>query len=646
VANEEECRYWVERYKETRHIDGLGIDSETTGLDRTRDVVVIWSISDGETRLCLDSSYLPLWKSLLEDPETDLDLTNARFDMHMFANTGVNLVKARSQRCTIVQSWLVNENNRGRHGLKECVTDHFGRRTPTFEETFGKIPPKKTNKQTGVVTVRTIGQMIRDAINDPQKFTSAVDYASLDAYNSHVLRQHFDRILEQIPTDWGDLKRYYYQVEVPYTKVLYTMERRGITVDAGYLRSLAGPMGEDMELIKRAFNQFTGRIFNPNSVNDVRKLFFETLGKEATKMTKGGTSGVKKASTDEEVLDGWAGAGDPWAEKLLKYRSIAKIKGTYVDGLQQWINPPHSYRIHTSLNQTGTVTGRLSSSDPNLQNIPRPDEDKFKIREAFIPGENRRLIVADYEQLEMRLMAHFSQDEKMIDAIKKGTDLHCFTVSEMEGISYDEVLAAKKVKKKEELTERQHELLIKRQNAKATGFGIIYGIGGPRLASGLTRSGGRLVAPDEGWRLIEQWLNVFPGVRAYMEKTKRDLQRQGYVQVITGRYRRFGDVRGMNRRDASQAERQGVNSVIQGTAAEVAKLVMIKCEGDRELYDLGVEMLLQIHDELVFECYDEDSVVDSAVSRIKTVMEHPFPQDLLVPLPVAIGTGYSWASAK
>jgi DNA polymerase-1 len=649
VETEHEARQWIDYYLQRhRETQSLGIDSETTGKDdKLRETVVVWSLSDGATRICLDKKFLGLFKEpILENPDINFDFTNVKFDTWRFGNTGVDLVKAGNWHCTLPQSWLYNENNQGRHGLKECISDYFGRVTPTFQQTFGKVPPRRVDKRTGMLLSKTVEQLIKEKFSTPDGIVGGTDYASLDAYNSFMLRRFFDTQLAQIDTGYGwNLAQYYHTVEVPFSKVLYKMERRGVTVDAGYLKEQGVPMQARMTEIEHEFNRLAGKEVNLDSVHDMRLIFFDILKKESIKKTKGGKTGIKQDSTDAEVLETWAGEGDPWAQLALEYRGISKIKGTYVDGLQHWIDG--NYRIHTSLNQTGTVTGRLSSSEPNLQNIPRADEDDFKIREAFIPAAYKRFVVADYEQLEMRLMAHFSGDPKMIDAIQKGMDLHCFTTAEIEGIPYEEVLAAKKVKKKEDLTTRQHELLLKRQNNKSTGFGIIYGIGGPKLAAKLTRETKHFVSEEEGWALINRWLNVFPDVKNYIDQTNRDMERFGFVQVITGRFRRFGDVRNMNRRDAAQAKRQAVNAVIQGTAAECAKYAMIACDRDPELKRLEADMLLQIHDELMFECPDSDEVSDQVQARVKEIMEHPFPGvELRVPLPASAGKGYSWASAK
>jgi DNA polymerase-1 len=657
VETEKEARHWMNRYLETHKKNGgLGLDSETTGIVTHKDLVVIWSLSDGDTRICLPSRFIPLFKEpILENPEINFDLSNAKFDAHMFANSGADISKAGEWRDTVIQSWLKDENRQGRHGLKESVKDHLGRVTPTFESIFGKLPPVKRDKKTKqIIFQRTYADLIREALADPVKVIQAADYASLDAYNATKLRHWFDERLAEIEMYPGmTLKDYYYSVEVPFSKLLWKMERRGFTVDQGYLMDLEGPMKAKMLEVEKEFFREAGRMLNLNSTNDVRWFFYDHLRKPVHKMTKGGTTGNKLPSTDNEVLEEWAGEGDEWAKKLLEHRSISKIFGTYVQGLQEWVDKYS--KIHTRLNQAGTTTGRLSSSDPNLQNIPSVVYDLFRIREAFVPSEGMKLVIADYAQLEMRLMAHFSKDEKMIKAIRDGVDLHCLTVSEMEGISYDEIAAAvkadKALKKAESegkvfraLTDRELELLIKRQNAKATGFGIIYGIGGPKLAAQLTREGKKLVTEEEGWDLIEKWLNVFPGVRAYIQNTKTAIWKFGFVQTILARFRRFGDLKSMSKRDAAQCERQGVNSIIQGTAADIAKMVMLKAEYDPILIALGAKLLLQVHDELIWECPNDPETLKQVKARVKEIMEHPFAEELLVPLPVEVGDGWNWAA--
>lgn len=705
VGTEAEAIKWRDYFTYAAKKQGaLGLDTETSGRDHNKDFVIVFSLSDGEYRICAPAKFLPLFKdALLENPTVNFDMSNVKFDMHMLANTGINIVKAGELRDTTVQSWLYNENNLGRHGLKDNVKDHLNRETPEFESVFGEVPAKKIDKITGQNTAKTTSDLIYEAFapyftpekvpllaeeyakeeikkrkknkdhNIPpieelikeklefiqDRFVRAIDYSALDAYNSTMMRRHWDNLLEHQPFD---LKTYFYRTEVPFTKVLYKMERRGITIDIGHLEEQEAPILKDMAVIEHEVAKIAGQPLNLKSNDDLADLFFGKLLKPIKKMTKGGASGIKKPSLDESVLQGWADEGDQVAKMMMKYRTMAKIHGTYIVGLRDRID--QHYRIHTSLNQHGTVTGRLSSKDPNLQNIPRASEDKFKIREAFVPGYRKVLVVADYAQLEMRLMAHFSGDEKMIKAIKDGVDLHCLTVAEMHGIPYDEVIAAVKAEKKSkrgelgrELTEREHELLFMRQAAKATGFGIIYGIGGNKLAQGLTDAAAEaaksrglttyhVTTPEEGFALIDKWFSIFPGVRGYVEYIHSLLKSKGQVQTLVGRFRRFGDVRGMSFKDRGQAERQGVNSVIQGTASDLAKVAMILVEDDPVLNELGAELLLQIHDELILECPDNPDTIKKVKDRVQEIMEAPFQTPLKVPIPAEAGFGYSWATAK
>jgi DNA polymerase-1 len=655
VETEQQARQWLEYMVHAGKRRGaLGLDTETTGRNRLKDWVVLWSLSDGGYRLCLEAKWLELFKEpLLENPEINFDFSNAPFDAHMLANTGIDVSKAGRWHDTLNQSWLWNENNIGGHGLKENTELYFRRVTPHFEDVFGKIPKRKKNGP-----VIGTGDLIRAAMADPLRRQRAIDYSSMDAFNTTMLREHFDGLLSTValsPYTQKTLRDHYYEVECPFTKVLWKMERHGFTVDGGYFNSIAPAMTAELNAIEREFAKEAQTSISLTSPKQLQWFFFEHLKRIPTKFTKGGQSGNKQPSTDEEVLEGWAGEGDRYAQLILRHRKISKILGTYVEGLSERID--HNSRIHTSLLQQGTVTGRLSSKEPNLQNIPRAAEDKYRIREAFVAGAFQKLMVADYEQLEMRLMAHFAEwqlpeeQQKMCNAIRQGIDLHCLTVHEMYNIPYEDVIAAKKAEKAVKsgkrdapLTERELDLLLKRQLCKAAGFGIIYGIGGELLAANLTRDSGTYISPDEGKELIKKWLRVFPSVDEFIERTKRFVRHYGYVQTLLGRYRRFGDLGGMSRNDAARCERQAVNAIIQGTAADLARIAMINAAHDPELMELGATLLLQIHDELIWELPNDKEKMEKAKARAKYHMENV--ADLAVPTPVEIGFGDTWADAK
>ena len=306
------------------------------------------------------------------------------------------------------------------------------------------------------------------------------------------------------------------------------------------------------------------------------------------------------------------------------------------------------------------VTGRLSSTDPNIQNIPRPGNDKFMLRHAFVADPGYILIVADYEQLEMRVMAHCSQDKNMLSAIRDGVDLHCYTVSRMFGVDYEEVISAKRA---DEPTVEQKKLKELRQAAKAIGFGLIYGIGARKLGHNLTKDFGRLVTQQEAKNLMEKYFQVFEGTRFYIKNTKKECKESSlvvkdstipnsgagvpFVNTITGRFRRLPQINARNKFDSSQAERQSVNSIIQGTAADIAKFAMLKVNNDDLLKSLGIELLLQVHDELIFQCPDDPSIIERGKGRIKELMEHPFDGfELDVPIPTTCDYAYSWGDAK
>ena len=304
VEEEYQARVWMNHFLQSHRMNGgLGLDSETSGATKHKDVVMLWSLSDGANRVCLPAKFIPLFREpILENPEINFDLTNAKFDAHMFANSGADLSKAGQWRDTLVQSFLYNENNQGRHGLKECVKDHFDREPPTFDLIFGKLPPAKK----GTVK-KTYADLINEALADPVKRAAAADYAAMDAFNTTCLRKHFDEQLGQLMMYQGtSLRDFFYSVEVPFTKVLWKMERRGFQIDAGYLWALKGPMEQRMQEIEKEFAKAAGQLVNLRSVPSIRWFFYEFLKKEHWKKTKGGSTGLQQPSTDVEVQIGRA----------------------------------------------------------------------------------------------------------------------------------------------------------------------------------------------------------------------------------------------------------------------------------------------------------------------------------------------------
>lgn len=625
--------------------NGVAYDTETTGLLNYSDVPLMLSFSDGIRRFAMMANWLQhpwIKDGLLGNKDIAKYFSNAKFDKHMTANAGVEIKGEHHD--TVIMSWLHNENRFG-HGLKDTAKDYCGIKMIDFKEIF---PMRKATRNS---PAETPGEAIRRVLADPIGRQKAIEYAGLDAYATHRVHSHLKDQLkgESIGTNWT-LWDHYLAWEVPFTETLWNMERRGFTICTGHLRTQQGPMEKAMLDIEGTIAQMAGWVVNINSTLQLRKLFFEQLGYKVIKMTDGGKTGNKQPSTDEDVLQTFADNGCPFSKLIMEHRKISKIYGTYIEGLLEWVDK--EMRIHTTLKQAGTVTGRLASSDPNLQNIPRAKTDKFKIRSAFTAAPGKVLVVADYDQLEMKLMAHFSGDPRMVQAIAEGKDLHCVTVALMFGENYDEVWAAKNAKNP---TPEQDILLMKRQSAKAVGFGLIYGIGAMKLSAQLTDELKRLVTKEEAQNDIRRYFGAFPGVESFIKYTHAACHRTEYVQTLLGRKRRLPQInaRGGAAQDedskgiVAEARRQSVNSIIQGTASDVAKAAMLRAEHDDILKSIGAELLLQVHDELIFEVDDHPEAIAATKRRVKEIMEDPFVNfKLNVPLSTEAHHGYTWTEAK
>jgi len=637
----------------TEDVPILAIDTETTGLNIAKDVPLFWSLSWGNRRICMPADTMLFFKQAFDDPNKKWVLANAKFDQHIMANVGCEL-KGELHDVQVMHALLYEEQP---HGLKYITETILGWVWNDFKDTFRFNKAGKLTLNSTIEEVRKGGAFptVQDAImwcarNDLPKL---IEYASNDAYGTMQdyweLKKQLEaaNIYSLYPDRYRTLWDYFYKIEMPFTRVLWHCERNGIRVDKDYLDTTEKPVREELDRIGREINKAAGRVINPNSTPDLRKFFFTECKIKSRKLTKGGKSGVQQASLDSEVLEELSGE-HPVAKLVLQYRELDKLMGTYIKGLAQHMD--ERGRIHTRFNQDVARTGRLSSADPNLQNIPNPENDNFKIRRAFIPEDGHDMIVADYDTLEMRLLACASLEPSMIEMIKAGRDIHMgnatLVFGHIDGFTYDEIAEAKKMKKKadngeiprEQITERMHHLLRRRIEIKAVGFGLNYGMKERKLARELG------ISVDDAAAIIDAYINTYPAVAAFFDEAVNEARECGYAWTILGRRRFLPHILSDNEMDRWADERKAVNTPIQGTAADVVKMGMLRLHYEGELERrFGCKMLLQVHDELVFECPKENT--EAVKPIIREMMEHPLPTDLAVPLTISMGVGRNWSEA-
>ncbi|MBU2481852.1 MAG: DNA polymerase I, partial [Proteobacteria bacterium] len=433
-----------------------------------------------------------------------------------------------------------------------------------------------------------------------------VDYAAEDADLTYMAYLELEKKIK----DQG-LDTLMDTIETPLIKVLADMEIEGIKVDKTVLKQLSEMFQTELNTLEKQIYILAGEEFNINSSQQLGVILFEKLNLDTVKKTKMKTG----YSTDVEVLTKLAQIHE-LPEKLLRYRTLAKLKSTYVDALGK-LADKQTDRIHTSFNQTITVTGRLSSSNPNLQNIPIRKPEGKKIREAFIPREGHTLISADYSQIELRVLAHCAKDKILIEAFNNDEDIHTRTALEIFQV----------------LPEFVTDDL--RSQAKAINFGIVYGMSGFRLANDLSIS--RKMANT----YIENYFKRYSGVKEFIDATIENTQRTGEVSTIFGRKRRLDDINSSNINIRNFAQRAAVNTPIQGSAADLIKLAMIHMSQALSKNGLNSKMLLSVHDEIIFECPHEEK--DPLITLAKNIMENVYP--LSVPLKVNFGSGENWAMA-
>lgn len=570
------------------------LDTETTALDwrQARLVGLSFAFQSGE------ACYLPLAHDYLDAPE-QLPLQRCldrlqpffehpqlkkighhlKYDAHVLANHGITLQGWYFD--TMLASYVLNPTAT-RHNMDDLAQFYLDYRTTTFEDVAGKGVKQLTFNQVAVEI--------------------ASDYAAEDADITHRLYDCFKARLAEVPA----LESLLHQVEMPLARQLWQMERDGILLDVTFLKQLGHRFGQDMQALEQQAHQHAGQPFNVASPKQLGEILFDRLGVQGGKKTASG-----QYATSEAVLEQ---IDHPLASTVLEYRSLAKLKNTYTDRLVEQADP-RTLRVHTSYHQAAVATGRLSSSDPNLQNIPIRGETGRLLRQAFIAPPGRLLLAADYSQIELRLMAHFSQDEALLRAFAQGLDIHRATAAEVLGIALEDVTSDQ------------------RRQAKAINFGLIYGMSAFGLAKQLK------ISRTEAQDYIGRYFARYPGVLAYMERTRAQAAAQGYVSTLLGRRLYMPDIRAKNPSLKSAAERAAINAPLQGTAADIIKLAMLAVSA--ELPADRARMLLQVHDELVFEV---DAGAAPALSQ-QIARQMGGVMSLDVPLLVEVGLGANWAEA-
>lgn len=476
-----------------------------------------------------------------------------------------------------------------RHGMDYMAETYLKYETVSIETLIGR----KGNKQL----------TMRDA--DLQK---VADYAAEDA---DITLQLFHYLMPLVKEQ--HLEKLYLNMEGPLIQVLTEMEFAGIRINGAFLEKYSTELEKQIRETEREVYKAAGSAFNLSSPKQIGEILFDRMKIPY----RWGKTKTGQYSTDEEKLTELA-LENPFVQMILDYRGLSKLKSTYVDALPRMINP-RTGRIHSSFNQTIAATGRLSSNNPNLQNIPIRTPEGRKVREAFIPRDaDHILLAADYSQIELRLIAHISRDEAMIEAFQAGHDIHAATAARVYGVVLDDVSGDQ------------------RRNAKTVNFSIIYGAGATNLSRQLN------IPRKEAAELIEAYFSQYQGLKHYMESTVEFARKHGYVETLMGRRRKLRDINSKSGLERSNAERMAVNTPIQGTAADMIKVAMIHIHNMLEQGNYRSKMILQVHDELVFDIYKPE--LDDLRPQIENLMKHAIP-DLRVPILVGMGTGNTWLEA-
>jgi len=573
------------------------VDTETTSIDpmQARIVGIAFAIEPG--RAC----YIPLEHRYPGAPEQlPLDATlarlapwfanpakrkvgqNLKYDQHVLANHGLALAGVAHD--TLLESYVLEAHRP--HDMDNLAWRHLNVKTITYAEVAGKGA-----KQIGF---------------DQVDIEGATRYSAEDADVTLQLHRYLHPRIVADPK----LDRVYSTIEIPVREVLYEMERTGVMLDTVLLAAQSRELGEKVMALEREAFELAGHPFNLASPRQLAEILFERMKLPSLRKTATG-----QPSTDEDVLSELA-ANYPLPKRILEHRALAKLKSTYTDKLPSMVNP-RTGRVHTTYSQATAVTGRLASTDPNLQNIPVRTAEGRRIREAFIAPPGHVIVSADYSQIELRIMAHLSADPALVKAFRDGADIHKATAAEVFGVSLDQVT-----------TEQ-------RRYIKAVNFGLIYGMSAFGLAQqlGIERAAAS--------QFIERYFQRYPGVAAYMQSTREFAREHGYVETVFGRRLWLSDIRAGGGPRRAAAERAAINAPMQGTAADLVKLAMIAVRNRIRRDDLATRLLLQVHDELVLE------VPDGELARVEIVLQQEMTgvAQLSVPLVVDVGAGPNWEKA-
>ena len=578
--------------------DAFAFDTETTGLDymSARIVGVSFSTEPGLAAYVplahdypaapdqLDrDSVLARLKPLLEDAARAKIGHHAKFDAHILANHGIRLEGLRYD--TMLESYVLN-SVATRHDMDSVAAHYLGMQTTTFEQVAGKGAKQLTFNQ---VPLETAGP-----------------YAAEDA--DVTLRLH--RVLRAKLEAEPRLAALYDTLEQPLQPVLQRMERTGVLVDPVFLRALGQEFTRRLGELEQQAHEAAGGPFNLESPKQLQQILFERLAIPVVRRTPTG-----QPSTAEDVLEELA-TQHALPRLILDFRGLAKLRGTYTETLAAQVQPATG-RIHTSYHQAVAATGRLSSSDPNLQNIPIRTPEGRRIRQAFVAPPGRVIMAADYSQIELRIMAHLSGDEGLLHAFAAGLDVHQATAAEMFGVAVEGVTPDQ------------------RRAAKAINFGLMYGMSAFGLAARLD------VGRHEAQQYIERYFERYPGVRRYMDDTRRLAREQGFVETVEGRRLYLPEIRSRNKQQQQYAERAAINAPMQGTAADIIKRAMLAVDGWIRRTRAPATLVMQVHDELVLEV--DAAAVEAVRGEITTLMCGAAA--LHVPLEVGIGVGANWDEA-